>query len=115
MIEFDLQNIESLSSEIEAYLHLDDARREIAILEEKSAQPDFWADQDAAKSTMGKLSQLKGTCANFDEAKSLLDDAHEALEFLNDDDAQDLVEEAKQNLIKVEKMMSEFELATWFA
>ncbi len=117
MIEFDLQNIESLSSrlaEIEAYLHLDDARREIAILEEKSVQPDFWSDQDAAKSTMGKLSQLKATCANFDEAKQLLEDAHEALEFIDDEEAQDLIEEGKENLNKVERMMSEFELATWF-
>ncbi len=117
MIEFDLQTIDSLSSrlaEIEAYLHLDDARREIALLEEKTPQPDFWSDQDSAKSTMGKLSQLKTTYTNFTEAKKLLEDAREALEFQGDPDAQDIVDEACENLSKVERMMSEFELATWF-
>ncbi len=117
MIEFDLQNIDSLSSrlaEIEAYLHLDDARREIAILEEKSSHPDFWSDQESAKSTMGKLSQLKTTVSNFAEAKILLDDAREALEFIDDEDASDLIEEGRENLCKVERMMSEFELSTWF-
>ena len=56
-------------------LHVDDKKKELSKLELISAAPDFWNNQDAAKTTVKKMDAIKRDIENYD---SLLRQAEEA-------------------------------------
>ncbi|MCS6774954.1 MAG: peptide chain release factor 2 [Chthonomonadaceae bacterium] len=64
--------------------HLDIARRqqEIEELEQKTADPDLWADTQAAQALMQRLSQLREVVAPYRELERRLDDALALCELL---------------------------------
>ncbi len=57
-----LAGLEALSArlaEVEAYLHIEEARGRVTELEEASAAPGFWDDAEAARAHMAELAQVK--------------------------------------------------------
>ena len=67
-------------TEVEAYLHIDEARGRVTELEQASSAPGFWDDADAARAHMAELSQVKGDVELVDRAHERLSDARAALE-----------------------------------
>lgn len=68
----DLDALEARLTEVEAYLHIDEARGRVGELEQASAAPGFWDDADAARAHMAELTQVKGDVALVDGARERL-------------------------------------------
>ena len=67
---------------------------EIAILENKMTEPDFWDDNIAAQKTSQELNELKQTYENFHQMVDLFDELEILVDFFADDDSvnEDLIE-----------------------
>lgn len=99
---------------IQGYLHTEEQRAQIDALEQQSAQPGFWDDADAARTTMAELTQLKSDVAAIDEAFSALEDAQAALELGREMGDEEVLEESSQIAENLSRRLDELELASWF-
>ena len=82
-----LAELEALSArlaEVEAYLHIEEARGRVTELEEASAAPGFWDDAEAARAHMAELAQVKGDVGLVDRVHERLSDARAALELADE-------------------------------
>ncbi|WP_072373415.1 peptide chain release factor 2 [Thermophilibacter mediterraneus] len=106
--------LESRLTEVEGYLHIEEKRGVIQELEARSADPDFWADPDAARSTMECLSAARDDVSGLEGARSKLEDARAAYELGQETGDDDLLAEAGSLVSSLEADLSELELSSWF-
>lgn len=113
----DLDALEARLTEVEAYLHIDEARGRVGELEQASAAPGFWDDADAARAHMAELAQVKGDVALVDGAREHLSDARAALELaeeMGEEDGAEFVAEATEAAAELTHSIDEMELSSWF-
>ena len=113
----DLDALEARLTEVEAYLHIDEARGRVGELEQASAAPGFWDDADAARAHMAELAQVKGDVALVDGARERLSDARAALELaeeMGEDDGAEFIAEAAEAAAELTRSIDEMELSSWF-
>lgn len=113
----DLDALEARLTEVEAYLHIDEARGRVGELEQASAAPGFWDDADAARAHMAELAQVKGDVALVDGARERLSDARAALELaeeMGEGDGAEFVAEAAEAAAELTHSIDEMELSSWF-
>lgn len=113
----DLDALEARLTEVEAYLHIDEARGRVGELEQASAAPGFWDDADAARAHMAELAQVKGDVALVDGARERLSDARAALELaeeMGEEDGAEFVAEAAEAADELTRSIDEMELSSWF-
>lgn len=113
----DLDALEARLTEVEAYLHIDEARGRVGELEQASAAPGFWDDADAARAHMAELAQVKGDVALVDGARERLSDARAALELaeeMGEEDGAEFVAEATEAAAELTHSIDEMELSSWF-
>ena len=114
-----LAELEALSArlaEVEAYLHIEEARGRVTELEEASAAPRFWDDAEAARAHMAELAQVKGDVGLVDRAHERLSDARAALELADEmgEDGSEFVDEAAAAAEELTRAIDEMELSSWF-
>lgn len=114
-----LAELEALSArlaEVEAYLHIEEARGRVTELEEVSAAPGFWDDAEAARAHMAELAQVKGDVGLVDRAHERLSDARAALELADEmgEDGSEFVDEAAAAAEELTRAIDEMELSSWF-
>ena len=114
-----LAELEALSArlaEVEAYLHIEEARGRVTDLEEASAAPGFWDDAEAARAHMAELAQVKGDVGLVDRAHERLSDARAALELADEmgEDGSEFVDEAAAAAEELTRAIDEMELSSWF-
>ena len=114
-----LAELEALSArlaEVEAYLHIEEARGRVTELEEASAAPGFWDDAEAARAHMAELAQVKGDVGLVDRAHERLSDARAALELADEmgEDGSEFVDEAAAAAEELTRAIDEMELSSWF-
>lgn len=114
-----LAELEALSArlaEVEAYLHIEEARGRVTELEEASAAPGFWDDAEAARAHMAELVQVKGDVGLVDRAHERLSDARAALELADEmgEDGSEFVDEAAAAAEELTRAIDEMELSSWF-
>lgn len=114
-----LAELEALSArlaEVEAYLHIEEARGRVTELEEASAAPGFWDDAEAARAHMAELAQVKGDVGLVDRAHERLSDARVALELADEmgEDGSEFVDEAAAAAEELTRAIDEMELSSWF-
>lgn len=114
-----LAELEALSArlaEVEAYLHIEEARGRVTELEEASAAPGFWDDAEAARAHMAELAQVKGGVGLVDRAHERLSDARAALELADEmgEDGSEFVDEAAAAAEELTRAIDEMELSSWF-
>ena len=114
-----LAELEALSArlaEVEAYLHIEEARGRVTELEEASAAPGFWDDAEAARAHMAELAQVKGDVGLVDRAHERLSDARAALELADEmgEDGSEFVDEATAAAEELTRAIDEMELSSWF-
>ena len=114
-----LAELEALSArlaEVEAYLHIEEARGRVTELEEASAAPGFWDDAEAARAHMAELAQVKGDVGLVDRAHERLSDARAALELADEmgEDGSEFVDEAAAVAEELTRAIDEMELSSWF-
>lgn len=117
MAENHIQELESLRARIEkmgSYLHIDEKRERLAELEEQSAAPGFWDDQQAAQAVMSKAAGLRDEIEEFDSAAAELEDAEVANEMAVEEDDDELAEEVIGTIESLTKRADALELASWF-
>lgn len=64
----------------EVFFDLDQKEREIADLDKKVNQPDFWSDQESAKAVLKEKSRLTAVTDEWRKAYSRIDDSHQLFE-----------------------------------
>ena len=114
-----LAELEALSArlaEVEAYLHIEEARGRVTELEEAGAAPGFWDDAEAARAHMAELAQVKGDVGLVDRAHERLSDARAALELADEmgEDGSEFVDEAAAAAEELTRAIDEMELSSWF-
>lgn len=117
VIPADLDALEARLTEVEAYLHIDEARGRVGELEQASAAPGFWDDADAARAHMAELAQVKGDVALVDGARERLSDARAALELaeeMGEEDGAEFIAEAAEAAAELTRSIDEMELSSWF-
>ena len=117
MIENRSAEIDALSKRVDEvgdYLHVTSKREEILRLEEQSAQPGFWNDQNLAQSIMTRAANLRSDCEEYDKAKAALDDIEVANELALADDDESLAQEVDAGIKHLKEIINSLELASWF-
>ena len=111
----DIEALARRLDEVESYLHIDERRRVVAELEERSARPGFWDDADAASRSMTELTRAKEDVQGIEDARTRLGDASAALELGLETGDGDLLDEAARICGALEDELGELELSSWFA
>ncbi|MBE9040868.1 peptide chain release factor 2 [Oscillatoriales cyanobacterium LEGE 11467] len=92
------------------YLDLPALSAKIQDLEQIAAQPEFWEDQTHAQTTLQELNDLKSSIGQYKGWCSALDDAKAVLELLEDESDDALLDEAKENIDKLDRELEQWEL-----
>ncbi|WP_303974384.1 peptide chain release factor 2 [Streptococcus merionis] len=89
-------------------LDLDRLEEDIAILENKMTEPDFWNDNLAAQKTSQELNELKSTYDQFHKMDELHEESELYLEMLSEDES--VREDIAELLSELEQMMTSYEM-----
>jgi len=79
-------------------------------LEQKSAEPDFWKDQDKAQAILKEIDSLKGLTEKYHKLSEELSEGILLLELSSQDNDPQTLKEAEKNLSQVEEKIKDFEL-----
>ncbi len=81
-------------------------------MEEKTAQPDFWADQAAAQKTLKELNSLKDKVEKVTRLERQVKDYQELLELALESGEEEVLPEIKDGLARVRSDLEQLELTT---
>ncbi len=113
----DLQKeLEAAAARVEdafSFLHIEEKRSELAVLDEQTARPDFWNDPEAAQAVSKKAANLRATIGDYGCACGLLEDAQTAVELAGDDEA--FAAEAEQAAGELAALLDQLEIESWFS
>ncbi|MBQ4313152.1 MAG: peptide chain release factor 2, partial [Clostridia bacterium] len=87
-------------------------RKEIASLEEQSADPNFWNDMEKSQVVLKKASALKAKSGAYDRLCAALEDASVLIELGNEEEDLSLLDEATEAVSAVEKELESQKLQT---
>src|SRR6195952_4515570 len=107
-----LSELDTTLQSIEAVMRVDDLRREVEDLEEKSAAPDLWNDVDAAQALTSRLSYLQGDVRRVEELRSRLDDVALMHEMAEDEGDEATLAECDRELASIRTVIDELEVRT---
>ena len=107
-----LEEAEKRTEEARAYLHIDEKIAELANLDSRIANPDFWNDTDNAQQVSKQASDIRDVIERYESACGLLDDIKTATELAEEDP--EFGEEIENDLERLEKMLDDFEVESWF-
>jgi len=93
-------------------LNLDEARREIAELDEASNDAGFWNDLEASQKALQRLKQLRNKCASFDRLKTQWEDLYTLCDMALEAGDESLLPEVKSGFADFERALDAARLAT---
>jgi len=85
-------------------------KAKIKDLEQRSAQPEFWEDREAAQNTLQELNDLKDHLKQYREWENSLEDAKAIAELLELDEDENLLAEAQTNITQLQQELDRWEL-----
>ncbi|MDJ0725347.1 MAG: peptide chain release factor 2 [Prochloraceae cyanobacterium] len=107
------KEVESASlrlSKTQDYLDLPALEAKIKDLEQRSAQPEFWEDREAAQNTLQELNDLKDHLKQYREWENSLEDAKAIAELLELEEDENLLAEAQTNITQLQQELDRWEL-----
>ncbi len=110
-----IQEFEGLKpqlADLKAAIDPDGLRKEIAKLEEETARPDFWNDQENSQKVSRKLGALKAKLAQFDKLCENFDDVITMAELANDEEDESMLGEIKELANSTKTQLEEQKLIT---
>ena len=107
-----LEEAEKRTEEARAYLHIDEKKAELANLDSRIANPDFWNDTDNAQQVSKQASDIRDVIERYESACGLLDDIKTATELAEEDP--EFGEEIENDFERLEKLLDDFEVESWF-
>ncbi len=111
--EKDLEQLSQRVSDAYGYLHIDESRQTLALLDKEIAEPGFWDDPTHAQEVSKQASALRDTIAEYEQAVTLLEEARVAAEFADEDEA--FGKEAEISLGKLDDLLDTLEVSSWFS
>ena len=109
----DIERVAKRVDEAFGYLRIEEKKRDLAKLDEQTAQPGFWDDPGHAQEVSKQASVLRDTINEYDQAVTLLDDVRVAFDLADEDPA--FEDEAKSLLGRLEKFLDDLEVTSWFS
>ena len=94
ILEF--ENLKPQLTDLRAAINIDGLKKDIAELEEKTAQPDFWNDPESSQKISQKLGALKAKLAQYDKLAESFDDVITMAELANEEDDESMLPEIKE-------------------
>ena len=100
MLEFEeykgkLNTLKPALDDLQDALHLEEAKREIAELQEESAQDGFWNNVSHSQQVQQRIKQLQTKCEKYDKLCSSWDDLFTMCEMALEEDDASMLEELK--------------------
>lgn len=92
----------------------DEVHAELAILEKRSAEPDFWNDQSSAQEVMSRAAAIRDNIEAYAQLSNALDDLEVAHELAFTEGDAELSAEVDDDLIRIDAQATELEILTWF-
>lgn len=102
-------------SELEAALNITQRTEEAARLEEQTAAPEFWDNQEAAQSTLQKLTQLKAVINNYNQLATQVDDVQTLWELATEENDESLEKEIERDFRAVSDSLEKLEIEVLFS
>ncbi|MCH5324896.1 MAG: peptide chain release factor 2 [Eubacterium sp.] len=93
-IEFD--NLEPELKELASALDLEGLKKEIADLEEQSAQPDFWNDVERSQKLSRRAGDCKNTVEGYNRLRQSYDDVVTMIELAQEEDDESMLPEIQE-------------------
>lgn len=117
LIEYDeyKQKLTALGPELEklaAALDIDTAKKEAAMLEAQTSEPEFWNDLERSQQVQQKLKRLQGKIGQQEKMVSNWEDLKTLCEMGQEEDDPSLLDELKEGCDKLEEEISEQRLST---
>jgi len=116
MIELDLSaqiaEVRATFSDIRAVVDPDMLRASIDELSEKAGAPDLWDDPEQAQKVTSALSRAQAELNRVTGIEQRLDDLEVLVELANDEGDDESAEEAKNELIELQKAVGDLEVQT---
>lgn len=107
-------NINGRIGALETFLAVDAMKKEIGLLEEAMAAPNFWNDQISAKETGSKLHGLKRKITDVENLKRVADDMNVLLELASmEQENSEYLKEIESVMKKVSVDLDKLELASY--
>lgn len=98
--------------ELSEALGLDLARKEVAELEEKAAQPEFWNDMEASQKVLQRTRQLKNKIESYDRLVRNFEDSLTLIEMADEDGDESMYDEICAGVAKLEEDYATINLTT---
>jgi peptide chain release factor 2 len=105
--------LEGRLSELEAFFDVEALRGRAAALSEEMSRPDFWDDQEEARTLSAESARVEGRLRLLDGLRARVSDAEELVELAEGDEA--ILVEVAEELGSVEKALEEQEVARLFS
>jgi peptide chain release factor 2 len=116
MSEQEPLHIETLAKRIDEariYLHIDEKKKELSVLEKEISSPSFWDFPVSAQKTSKKASSIRDIIQEYDDATAQLGEARAALELSLEDET--FVLEAQATMKKLDDALDILETHSWFS
>ena len=117
MLEFEeykgkLNTLKPALDDLQDALHLEEAKREIAELQEESAQDGFWNNVSHSQQVQQRIKQLQTECEKYDKLCSSWDDLFTMCEMALEEDDASMLEELKAEYDTLSEKLEEMRLST---
>jgi peptide chain release factor 2 len=108
----DLKELSNTLGSIEAVMDVAALRKQVADLEEETARPDLWNDQENAQRVTSQLARKQGELRRIAELRQRLDDLSVLYELAEDEDDSGSLAEAETDRAKLRKDIDSMEVRT---
>ena len=117
MLEFEeykgrLNALQPTLDDLQEALHLEEAKREIAELQEESAQDGFWNNVAHSQQVQQRIKQLQTKCEKYDKLRSSWDDLFTMCEMALEEDDVSMLDELKTEYDTLSEKLEEMRLST---
>jgi peptide chain release factor 2 len=111
----DLSDLRRRLQDAQQYLHIDDARRRQAELEEQSADPDLWSDQEKAKLVATELARVRDDVQLVDTLEQRLSDLDTLFDLAREENDESVESEIDDGVTRMQTDLDRLELRALFS
>ena len=101
--KYELQNFRNDVKELGNALRIDELKNEVAELEKKTFEPEFWTDQENSTKTLQKIKQIKDKIEKYEALESKLEDTIMMTEMAIEENDESLTEEILHDKEEIQK------------
>ena len=101
--KYELQNFRDNVKELGNALRIDELKTEVAELEKKTFDADFWSDQENSTKTLQKIKQMKDKISKYEALSSRLEDTIIMAEMAIEENDESMTEEILNDQKEIQK------------